>query len=78
MHIHTHSCIYRYRYTDTHAHTYTGEACSLPSDVYAFGVMLNEIFSREIPFGGLDVGDVKAKVGRGLLNPKPLTPNPKS
>jgi len=27
--------------------------------------MLNEIFSREIPFGGLDVGDVKSKVGRG-------------
>jgi hypothetical protein len=51
-------CIYIYMYS--------GEACSLPSDVYAFGVMLNEIFSREIPFGGLDVGDVQAKVGRGL------------
>jgi len=45
---------------------FTGEACSLPSDVYAFGVLLNELFSREIPFGGLtelsDIryGDLKA------------------
>jgi len=52
---------------------FRGEACSLPSDVYAFGVMLNEIFSREIPFGGLDVGDVKSKVGRGERPTSSLT-----
>ena len=38
----------------------TGEACSLPSDVYAFGVLLNELFSREIPFGGLtELSDIR-------------------
>ena len=34
-------------------------------DVYAFGILLHEIFSGEVPFDGCDFYDVRTRVGRG-------------
>jgi len=34
-------------------------------DVYAFGVLLWEIFAQEIPFSGYDIDGIRSAVGRG-------------
>ena len=33
-------------------------------DVFAFGSLLWELVAREVPYDGLDVGDIRAKVER--------------
>jgi len=40
---------------------YRGEACSLASDVYAFGIVLCEIFSQELPFAALELSEIREK-----------------
>ncbi len=34
-------------------------------DTYAYGALLWELVAREVPFDGLDVGDIRAKVEKG-------------
>ena len=34
-------------------------------DVFAFGTLLWEILSREVPYDGLEAADIRAKVERG-------------
>ena len=31
-------------------------------DVYAFGVMLNEMMAKQMPFAGMRVGEIRSKV----------------
>jgi serine/threonine protein kinase len=44
---------------------FSGSAASYASDTYAFGVLLGEIFSRDVPFDGLPVADIRRKVLAG-------------
>lgn len=44
---------------------------STPVDVFAFGVLLNELFAREVPWDGYQPMDIKAKVVAGE---RPRTP----
>jgi len=50
---------------------FRGQSFSLSVDTYAFGVLLNEIFSNEIPFREYDYDDVKRSVTRGDRPPLP-------
>jgi len=45
-----------------------GQAASKSSDIFAFGVLLWEIWAKEVPFDGLDASDIKA---RCLANTRP-------
>ncbi|GLD96677.1 hypothetical protein PINS_up005360 [Pythium insidiosum] len=42
-----------------------GKPFSKAVDVYMFGILLWEIFTREIPFRGFDVSDIRRKVLAG-------------
>lgn len=44
-----------------------GQTFSKSVDVYMFGMVLWEIFAREIPFHGYDVCDIKRKVVAGEM-----------
>jgi hypothetical protein len=50
-----------------------GETVSLAADVYAMGVTMCEMLSREAPFGGMDVSDIRAKVTSGARPNIPVT-----
>eukprot|EP00288_Rhodomonas_lens_P012673 CAMPEP_0177694856 /NCGR_PEP_ID=MMETSP0484_2-20121128/3151_1 /TAXON_ID=354590 /ORGANISM="Rhodomonas lens, Strain RHODO" /LENGTH=357 /DNA_ID=CAMNT_0019205751 /DNA_START=25 /DNA_END=1098 /DNA_ORIENTATION=+ len=52
---------------------YRSESCSTMSDVYAYAVTLWEMFSREMPFGGMDIEEVRDKTVRGERPEIPLT-----
>lgn len=52
---------------------FRGEACSLPSDVYAFGVTLWEMYAREQPYGAFELSELRDKVVNGERPPIPLT-----
>eukprot|EP00164_Ancoracysta_twista_P007621 GFYU01010854.1.p1 GENE.GFYU01010854.1~~GFYU01010854.1.p1 ORF type:complete len:353 (-),score=60.95 GFYU01010854.1:41-1033(-) len=41
------------------------------TDVYAFGILLNEILTAEIPFGGLEYSEVKDLINQGHRPPLP-------
>ncbi|DAZ97105.1 TPA: hypothetical protein N0F65_010428 [Lagenidium giganteum] len=43
----------------------SGKPFSKAVDVYMFGVLLWELFTREVPFRGLDVADIRRKVLAG-------------
>ena len=42
-----------------------GQAFNRKVDVYAFGVLLGEVMTGEVPFLGYDYADLKRKVPRG-------------
>lgn len=42
-------------------------------DVYAFGVLLNEMVAKEVPFAGLPVFDIKNRVMAGERPDVPLS-----
>lgn len=47
--------------------------CVTQVDVYAFGVMLNEMMGREVPFGGCGVPEIRAAVLSGQRPDMPLS-----
>lgn len=47
--------------------------CATQVDVYAFGVMLNEMMGKEVPFGGCGVPEIRAAVLSGQRPDMPLS-----
>lgn len=46
-------------------------------DVFAFGALLWELVAREVPYDGLDVVDIKAKVEKGEALKTPYGTDPR-
>ena len=51
-----------------------GENCTRESDVYAFGIMIYEIFSRKVPYENEDAEDVLAKI-KANIEKRPEIPD---
>jgi serine/threonine protein kinase len=53
-----------------------GKRPTTESDVYAFGVIINEVFSRRDPYYGEDLGEILAQVANTELVPekRPVIP----
>jgi serine/threonine protein kinase len=47
-------------------------ACTTASDVYAFGIIVTEIFSRRSPYDGEDIRDVIRQVTERSINKRPF------
>jgi serine/threonine protein kinase len=51
------------------------EQGGLPADVYAVGILLNEIWALEVPFDGMDANDCRTRVLKGVRpDTDPKTP----
>ena len=56
---------------------FLAKAYSTPVDVFAFGVLLNELFTREVPWDGYQPIDIKEKVVEGQ-RPRTATTTPRA
>ena len=56
---------------------FLAKAYSTPVDVFAFGVLLNELFTREVPWDGYQPLDIKDKVVAGQ-RPRVATTTPRA
>ena len=56
---------------------FLAKAYSTPVDVFAFGVLLNELFTREVPWDGYQPLDIKDKVVEGQ-RPRTATTTPRA
>ena len=52
---------------------FMAKAYSTPVDVFAFGVLLNELWAREVPWDGYSPLDIRTKVTAGERPPVPRT-----